>query len=169
MDNTNRGNKTVLWIAVGCLILIVCVLAVVLLGFGGLLWIGSRTPENVAIMLDAPVSVSAGEDVQIQISVTNTSTDVLELSSIDLSLNYLGGFSITQVTPPYSDTNQYNTLSGDETFQTYYFHQPIEPGATLTIILAGTAVLPGDYSGNIDVCIDSDFNCLTNIPRTVIK
>ncbi len=170
MENTNNGNKkTILWIAVGCLVVIACILGVVLLGFGGLLWVGSRTPTNTDIMVDSPLSASVGDDVRIQISVTNTSSDVLELSSIDISLNYLGGFTITQVTPPYSDIGQYDSLGGGETFQTYYFHQSIDPGNTLTILLEGTAVLPGDFSGSIDVCINSDFNCSTHIPRTVIK
>jgi len=170
MENTNNSNnKTMLWIAGGCLAIVICIAAVCLLGFGGLVWLGSQTPDNVEVKVNAPISANVGDEVQIQVSITNTGSDVLELSSIDISLNYLNGFTITQVTPPYANVDQYDSLGGDETFQNYYFHHPIEPGITLTIILEGTAVLPGDFSGDIDVCIDSDFNCTTNIQRMVIK
>lgn len=169
MENTNRGNKTMVWVAVGCLAVVVCILAVVLFGFGGLMWLGSQTPENVDVKVNTPPNAGVGDDIQIQITVTNTSSEVLELSSIDISLNYLKGFTITQVDPPYSDIGQYDSLGGGETFQTYYFYQPIEPGVTMTIVFDVKAAIPGDFSGVVDVCIDSDFNCVTNIPRTVVK
>jgi hypothetical protein len=169
MENKNRGNKTMVWVALGCLAVVVCILAVVLFGFGGLMWLGSQTPENADVKVNTPPNAGVGDDIKIQITVTNTSSEVLELSSIDISLNYLKGFTITQVDPPYSDIGQYDSLGGGETFQTYYFYQSIEPGMTMTIVFDVKAVIPGDFSGVIDVCIDSDFNCVTNIPRTVVK
>lgn len=169
MENTQSGNKTMVWIAVGCLAVVICILAIILFGFGGLIWLGTQTPENVDVKVSAPQNASVGDDVQIQVSITNTSSEVLELSSIDISLNYLNGFTISQVTPAYSDVGQYDSLGGGETFQTYYFYLPIEPGITMMIVFDGKAVLPGDFSGSIDVCIESDFNCVSNIPRTMIK
>ncbi|HEY5731219.1 MAG TPA: hypothetical protein VIS72_14290 [Anaerolineales bacterium] len=169
MENTNSNNKTVMWIVGGCLAVIVCILAVFLFGFGGLVWLGSQTPENASISVGFPSIVSVGDDVQMTVSITNTSSETMKLSSIDFSLNYLDGFTITDVDPAYSDSGQYDSLGGGETFQTYYFNQTIEPGETLTVIFNGKAVQPGEFSGDIDVCIDSDFNCKTNIPRTVIK
>lgn len=169
MENTSGANKTFLWIAVGCLAVIVCILAVVLFGFGGLYWLGSRIPENVNVRVAAPTNAAVGDDVKIRISITNTGSEAMELSSIDISLNYLNGFNITQVDPPYSDVSQYDSLGGGETFQTYYFYLNVEPGEVLTITFIGKAVLPGDFRGSIDVCIDSDFNCATSISRTLIK
>jgi hypothetical protein len=169
MEQVNNTNKSMLWIAGGCLAVIVCFVVVFLFGFGGLLWFGSQTPENVTVRVDAPLDASVGEEFQIQVHITNTGSGTLELSSIDISLNYLNGFAITQVVPPYSDVDQFDSLGGGETFQTYYFYLPIEPGVTLTVVFTGRAVLSGDFSGSLDVCIDSDFNCMTNIPRTVVR
>ena len=45
----------------------------------------------------------------------------------------------------------------------------LQPGETLTIVFHGRAVLSGDYTGTIMVCINSDFNCKTNIVRTIIR
>lgn len=158
-----------IWVAVGCLAVIVCIVVVILFGFGGLMWLGSQSPENADVKVSTPPNTSVGDDIQIQVAVTNTGSEVLEISSIDISLDYLNGFTITQVTPVYSDIGQYDSLGGGETFQTYYFHLPVEPGITLTIIFDAKAVIPGDFSGIVDVCIDSDFNCVTSIPRTVVK
>ena len=169
MENTSSGNKTLVWIAAGCLVLVICVLAVVVLGFGGLAWLGLQTPDNATVSINAPLSANVGDDVQIQIDVTNSSSEPLELSSIDISLNYLNAFNVYRVEPPFSETSQYDSLGGGETFQTYYFYLTLDPGETLTIILEAEVVLSGDFSGTIDVCIDSDFNCVSNIPRTVIK
>lgn len=169
MEQQNNNNKTYIWIAVGCLAIIICVVGVFLFGFGGLVWLGLRSPDNVNISIDAPVSANVGDDVEILISVTNTSSASLELSSIDFSMNFLNGFTITNVDPPYSDIGQYDALGGGETFQTYYFYRTIAPGDTLILTFGGTAVLQGDFSGTIDVCIDSDFNCGSNITRTLIR
>ena len=169
MENTQSKNKTLIWAAVGCLAVIACGVVVFLFGFGGLMWLGSQTPDNADIRINAPLNATVGDDVQIEIYVTNTGSEVLEVSSIDFSLNYLNGFNIYEVDPPYSEISQYDALGGGETFQSYYFHRSIEPGETLTLIFSAKAALPGDFSGDVDVCIDSDYSCITNIPRTVIE
>lgn len=169
MENTTSNNKTIFWIAGGCLAVLLCGLAVAVLGFGGLMWIGSRSPKNAEVQVSAPISAGVGDDVRIRITVRNTSDKSLEISSIDFSLNYLNGFNVYAVDPQYSDTSQYDSLGGGETFQTYYFYITVEPGETVTLVFSAEAVLPGDFSGDVDVCIDSDFNCVTNIPRTVIR
>lgn len=169
METTNSGNKTLIWIAVGCLVVLVCILAVFLFGFGGLMWLGSQSPENASVRVTAPISASVGEDVEILVTVTNTSDKDMELSSIDFSLNFLNGFTVSKVEPPYTEISQYDALGGGETFQTYYFYQTVAPGETLTLVFHAQAVTAGDFSGDVDVCIDSDFNCVTNIPRTVIE
>jgi len=177
MDNTNpentntmsRGNKTAVWLAVGCLSILACIVIAVVTGFGGLYWLGSQSPENAGVRLDFPIEINAGEDFQFEIAVTNTSAAAMELSSIDISLNYLNGFLVKGTTPPYSETSQFDALGGGETFQTYYYYQPIAPGETLTVIFDARTLLAGDYQGGVDVCIDSDFNCVSNIVRTIVK
>ncbi|MBI2334133.1 MAG: hypothetical protein HYU84_18565, partial [Chloroflexi bacterium] len=65
------------------------------------------------------------------------------------------------------DTYEYE--SGGETYQTYSFQAAIPPGESLTISFEGQAVLPGDFSGGVDVCINSFFNCYTGSIRTLVK
>jgi hypothetical protein len=45
----------------------------------------------------------------------------------------------------------------------------IDTDNKLVIVMEVSDILTGDFSGNIDVCIDSTFNCSSNIIRTVIE
>ena len=167
--NSSGGNKTILWIAGGCLALLVCGIGVIVFGFGGLAWLGSQTPENADVVLDVPLEAAVGDGIELKISVANTGSTSMQLMSIDISLNYLNGIAIDHTTPAHTESSQYKSLGGGETFQSFYFHRSIAPGETLIILFSGVAVSVGDYSGAVDVCIDSDFNCTINIVRTVIK
>jgi len=167
--NSSGGNKTILWIAGGCLALLVCAIGVIVFGFGGLAWLGSQSPENVVVSLDVPLEAAVGDGIELKISVANTGSTTVQLMSIDISLNYLNGIAIDHTTPAYTESSRYDALGGGETFQTFSFHRSIAPGETLTILFNGVAVSAGDYSGSINACIDSDFNCTNNIMRTVIK
>ncbi|MDX1379433.1 MAG: hypothetical protein R3307_11330, partial [Anaerolineales bacterium] len=97
MEQTSNNNKTYIWVGVGCLVILACAIGVFLFGFGGLVWLGLQTPDNVSVSVDAPIETNVGDNVEIRISVTNTSSEPLEVSSIDFSLNFLGGFTITNV------------------------------------------------------------------------
>lgn len=167
--NSSGGKKTILWIAGGCLAVIVCALAVVVFGFGGLAWLGSQTPTNTDVVIGVPLEAAVGDQIELTVSIANSGSTAMQLMSIDISLNYLNGIAIDHTDPAFTESSQFNALGGGETFQTFYFHQSIAPGNTLTILFNGVAVAAGDYSGSVDVCIDSDFNCATNIVRTVIK
>ena len=172
MDTTNPStsdNKTILWIAGGCLAVLVCIVAVIFLGFGGLVWLGSQTADEATVLLDVPATAQAGEPYTFRITVTNTSPKEIELYGVDLSMNFLSGIAIASTDPAYTETNQFDALGGGETYLTYYFHQPIAPGESLTVTFTGTAVTVGDFSGSVDVCINSDYNCINNAARTVIR
>ncbi|MCI0553618.1 MAG: hypothetical protein L0287_21945 [Anaerolineae bacterium] len=166
---SSGGNKTILWIAGGCLAVLVCALAIVIFGFGGLAWLGSQTAENVTVQLDIPTEAQTGDTLEFSITITNISGQTAELISIDFSMNYLGGIVIENSSPPYARTDQFDALGGGETFQSFYFNRSIAPDETFTITFNGKATFSGDYTGSVDVCIDSEFNCTRNITRTIIK
>ena len=167
--NSSGGNKTILWIAGGCLAILVCAIGVVVFGFGGLAWLGSQTPDNANVVMDVPLEAAVGDEIEFNISVTNTGSTTVQLMSIDISLKYLNGIAIDHATPAYTGSSQYDALGGGETFQTFSFRRSIAAGEPLTILFSGLAVSAGDYSGSVSVCIDSDINCAINIVRTVIK
>src|SRR5512140_2547315 len=100
------------------------------------------------------------------VAVTNISTTPVELTEVDFTTDYLHGFVIETTNPLYTDSYQYSALGGGETYQTYFFKKPIAPGETLTVTFNGKAVIRGDYSGMVGVCINSTVNCKNNAVRT---
>jgi hypothetical protein len=166
---SKSGNKILLWIAGGCLAILICGLVMFVSGFGGLYWLGSQVAEEVNINWDLPTGTEVDSNIEFRIAVTNITKASVELVDIDFTTGYLHGFLIDATTPLYTDTYQYPALGGGEVYQTYTFNQPIAPGETLTIAFHGIAVIRGDYTGTVAVCINSSFNCKTNVVRTIIK
>jgi hypothetical protein len=169
INNRDSGNKTLLWIAGGCLVVLVCIIGAIVLGFGGLYWLGSQSPENVTVQVEIPSQAQVGDPFEFDITVTNSGPESVQLFSTAISMNFLNGIIIDRTNPQFTETNQYDALGGGETFINYYFSQSIAPGETLKVVFSGKAVSTGVFSGNMDVCINSDFNCITNVARTVIK
>jgi hypothetical protein len=166
---SKSSNKTLLWIGGGCLAILVCGVALFVFGFGGLYWLGSQTAEEVTVNWGFPTDMNLDETFGLRIAITNVSSAPAELLNVDFSTNYLKGVLIETTDPPYINTFEYSPVGGGEFFQTYSFNMPIAPGETLTIAFNGRAVLTGDLSGTIMVCINSAINCKTNIVRTIIK
>jgi hypothetical protein len=146
--------------------IIFCCAAIVV---GGIYWLGSlSTDDKAQINVSALSSVEQGQEYAITIEIRNISGQEITLDSVDISKNLLNGFIIETVEPSYIETYEYGGLGG-EIYQTYSFQAIILPGDSLTITLEGDAVLSGDFSGEIDVCIDSSFNCKTDVIRTIVK
>jgi hypothetical protein len=168
-SGSKQGNKTLLWVAGGCLAVLVCVVAVFLFGFGGLYWLGSQVAKEVDISWEIPTRMNMDENFEFRIAVTNISDTAVNLIGVDFTANYLRGFLVEATDPPYSDTFQYPSLAGGEIFQAFTFNKRIAPGETLTIGFNGKAVIRGDFNGTVVVCINSSFNCRNSLVRTIIK
>jgi hypothetical protein len=167
-ENRNESNTT-RWVIIGCAsvfaIILCCAAAVV----GGLYWLGSlSTDDKAQINVTALSSVEQGQEYAITVEIRNISGREITLDSVDISRNLLNGFIIQTVEPSYLETYEYGGLGG-EIYQTYLFQAVIPPGESLTVIFKGEAILSGDFNGEIDVCIDSSFNCKTDVIRTIVK
>jgi hypothetical protein len=164
---SNGGSKTPRWIVIGCATVLVCAAAACVGGVVGLYWVGSQTAEEVAVRLDVPATMDIGEDVEFRIVVTNITSETVKVNSVDISTNYLSGMVIQFTEPSFTEIYQYSWMN--ETFQTYYFDVSVPAQETVTIVFHGRAVSGGDFSGSMDVCINTFFNCKKNIVRTVIE
>lgn len=168
MTNPNdQRSQSSRWIIGGCIALFVCAVTIGLAILGGLYWMGLQTAEEVTVSLDVPVEMQSGTPAEFSLDITNVHAEAVELNSIDISLNYLSGMFIESSDPPFVETSQFDNLG--ETFQTFTYDLSIAPGETVTLTFSGRALLAGDFSGIIDICINSAFNCKTNILRTIIK
>jgi hypothetical protein len=170
MDNDLNNNigRIALWFGAGCFVMFVCIILLCVLSVFGLLRI-SQPPENIKVSIDAPKQVEIGDEVELVVHVQNLGTESVELYGMDISMNYLDGVILDSAKPPFAEVNQYDGVGNSESYQTYYFYEPIAPGETLSVTFDGVAVSAGDYSGTFDICINSDFSCINNFIRTVVR
>lgn len=170
MENglNNNIGKFSLWFGGGCLVMFLCMVLVCVMGVVGVIWI-SQPPENIRVSIEAPLQVEVGDEVEFVVRVQNVGTESVELIGMDVSMDYLNGVILNSSNPPFAELNRYDGMGDGESYQTYYFYEQIAPGEALTITFLGEAVSPGDYSGSFDVCIDSNFSCISNFIRTVVR
>jgi hypothetical protein len=166
MNEMDSGNNTGKWMALGCGI----VLAIGLCcggAFAGLVWLGAQNAdETVRIEMDVPIDAEVGGPYNFTITVTNITSAEVSIDSIDITTGFLDGFVLDSVTPAYIETYEFDSLGN--TYQTYSFDETIPPGGEILFNFSGRAVLPGDFSGEIDVCV-TVFACTTNVVRTIVR
>ena len=159
------NKKLLIGLGIGCAVLCVGSVIITVIAGGAFINWGLREPENVLINVDTPLQVTKGESVIIEVQVENTATKPQLLDSIDISSEYLAGIAIKEAEPPFVESFPNPPVE----IQTYRFMQEISPGTTLVVQFFGVAVKTGDFSGNIDVCINSGHICTTTFTiRTVV-
>lgn len=163
------NDQKLLWVGGGCLGgCLLSFLIFALFSVGGIAWLINLPPEDVELTLEHPIQVSNGDEVTIEIEIKNTADVPQQLNSIDFSMNYLEGLVIDEADPQFGSTNLYDSFAPTESFMTYYFDQTIPAGGSLLVRFSATAVMEGDFSGQITVCVNSPMECLEKSARTVI-
>ena len=137
-------------------------LSVILLGF---VLVGCGTPKNIVCSWDSPVSVKNGERFEITVTVKNTDEKQQKLVSLDVGQEYLEGIIIEKSMPPFFESSRIpidNTIS-------YSYNITIEPDEEQTIVLSAYAAKSGDFSSEVDFCINSEISFLSHSIRTIIE
>lgn len=163
MKNNNRTIAIVAGIVIG-LVILCCIGAVIITSLGGVL-LGSSSsdiPQGVNISVSAPTEVTQGEIFFITVRIENTASSAQTLDSIDIGLDYLEGVVINSATPAYFES--YDIIL----WRSFTFLETLPAGETTTVTIEATALNTGDYSGELDVCINDANNCITNTIRTQI-
>lgn len=152
-------------IGVGALVAagVICVLAV-----GGSFFAiirATEPPDTATATVDYPFTAVVGDVFDITVDTTNTSNETITLSEVWIYDSYLDGIAITGSDPSFSGSEY------DDLFVAaweYYFEIPLEPGASQQIVFEATALRAGDYSGEIEICINGAFRCVEVVMRTVV-
>ncbi len=151
----------------GCLLTLLLCVSFGVLGLGVTTWLSLKEPEGVDIQVIAPDEVALNQDFTLVVRVRNTGTEPQTVRRIDFTNMYLDGFEITRSVPIYSYRHKMNVAGiGVEVFE---FQELVLEGETLEITFEGKAVKPGRYSGDMEVCISSDFICEKLVPRTTVS
>ena len=120
--------------------------------------------EGIDINLDIPVVVDLDEEFVTQVTITNKLTESQELVSIDVGDGYLEGIALIKTYPNYTDQIHIpldNTVS-------YSFGQDIGPHESITIDLHWRALSTGEFSDDIDFCINSELSFISRGARTKV-
>jgi hypothetical protein len=138
-------------------------LAVTLLA--GVLLIQGCSPSNVKVTAEAPTTVAKGERFEIRAKVLNTAREKQVLRDLDIADAYLEGIVIESTRPEFREAMHIpidNTMS-------YSFDIPIDPGDETVVVFTAYAAKRGDFSGEIDFCVNTEFNYLPYPIRTVVE
>jgi hypothetical protein len=166
----NRNTSIGLIIGIGCLCLCLAgVGAFFVAGGASFLALsgsgsGSAGSADANITVSAPLNVSVGDEVIIEVTVQNTTGSALVLDSVDITTNYVTGIAILRSEPAYSETFHIPIVD----YESYTLEHNVPPNETVTIRFYGQAVNQGDYSGGVDVCIGSGSDCASHSIRTVV-
>lgn len=125
-----------------------------LFAFIASLLLGCSVPEQVVVTLDSPETVGQGAAFDFTVTVRNGDSKPHELRSIDISQSFLDGVGITETSVP--TTDEYHAM-GQRIFE---FREMIPGNSDVEVVFSATALMAGDFSGDLDVCIDGDASCI---------
>lgn len=126
---------------------------------------GCETPANIAVDIDVPLQVKQGEEFTITMTVTNTAPETQKLVDIDIGEKYMEGIALVSTDPVPLEV--FHTPLVNMT--TYSFNRDIGPGQQAVVTFHAKALKAGDYSTNIDFCINSSTTFLTKNIRTLVE
>jgi hypothetical protein len=122
-------------------------------------------PEGIIVSIDAPTTATLGETYDITVSTLNSGEETQLLTSIDLGTAYLDYTTLNSTTPNYTEEWEMGYLG----FNSYDYYAEIQPGETMDIIFNMTANTAGTASGTLDVCINTESDCVFNTVSTLIQ
>lgn len=124
---------------------------------------GCDAPAEVSVTKQVPADVNVGETFNFTIVVRNDDVKQHELRSVDIGTGFLEGVAVLSVTPAVRE--EYDVF-GDHIFE---FKSSLAGKAETNVVFTAKAVKSGDFSGDLDVCIDGDASCLSNSIRVIIN
>ena len=123
------------------------------------------SPSDVSVSLSVPAVVSPGEELEIAVEVTNSADYPQKITSIDFSDSYLEGIMLTGSDPASLESMHVPVIN----IVSYDFGFEIAPNESKTIVFQAIALEAGDYSGDLDVCINNGASCIYGHARSVVK
>ncbi|MGH9788283.1 MAG: hypothetical protein ACRD4U_06240 [Candidatus Acidiferrales bacterium] len=146
------------------------VLAVLLLGLAAA--VGCDTmeqiasgPKDVTVQVNAPLQVTVKQEFVVEVRVQNTSAQSQSLISLDVGDRYLQGVAIQRTEPAFKQSMHVPIVN----MQTYEYDQPIAAGGEVVVKFYAVAVKAGDYSADLNVCVNSASTCQTHPIRAVVE
>jgi hypothetical protein len=121
--------------------------------------------KDIHIEMDLPLKVQNDNEFIITVKLKNLADKSQELVSIDIGDDYLKGIAIIKTEPSYNNSIHIpidNSVS-------YSFEKDVASGDSIVVRFYCKTILVGDFSDEIDFCINSDYNFLTKMARTIVE
>lgn len=149
---------------IGCGVSLVLFIVLIFAGaIGYFVWI-IEDPEGIAVSAETPSHVSVGEIFDLTVSVDNKrESKDFKLSDIDISEEYLNGFSIVSIDPPPKSSMHIPIFN----MTSFTFDSHIPAGEKRIFIFKLRGEIPGVFRNDLDVCEGQRF--VTTIVQTVVK
>jgi uncharacterized protein YceK len=138
--------------------LLLAVIALVLLS-------GCATVEDVRVSVEEPASVTLGETFEVSVTIENLGTGDRLLTSVDIGDKYLEGMTLYGSEPSWTEAWDFGWVG----FQSYDYQMNIPSGESLNLVYSFEAMLTGNYEGALDVCLDTEYECVYNTMFTVVE
>lgn len=158
-------SNTLAKVGVGCAIGCGALALLGVLGAVALFQWLPESPEEVEVRVAPPVEVGLGDAFDLEVVVRNLADRPRRLDSIDVSDAYLEGLAVERTDPPSSGSFHVPVVD----MRSFSFGRAIPARGTETVRFSIKAVHEGDFSGDLDVCIDSETNCTKSLVRTVVR
>jgi len=133
------------------------------IGVAVVMYLAIDGPTDVQVTAYVPEQVRLGQEFTIDIDVTNDADHTQDVHCIDFMDGYLDGFEFVASDPPHG---RRESVFGYTSY--YYNDADIEPGQTRRIRITLRANQVGLHSGDIDTCINNDFNFITHYAETQV-
>ena len=134
---------------------------VVTLGCGG----AFQATDDFYATVQAPTAVGVQQPFEFVVTVYNTASESQKLHSLDIDDAYMKGVAIAAMDPPFRHTFH---VPIDNT-QSFELMTDIPPNGSVEVRVQATAVVAGDYAGEIDVCVGGDARFRSYPIRTVAQ
>lgn len=157
------GGASMKKILIGCAVVAALVVAALV---AGVVWVyTSSSVDDVAVVVDGPVAVVAGEEFTLTAHIRNSGTKPQKLVDLDIADTYLDGIVISASEPAFSSSEH---IALDNSVS-HSFDRQIPANGELVVRLRALALRPGDFAGDFDFCINNSFACLPHHIRTVVR
>lgn len=157
------GGASMKKILIGCAVVAALVVAALV---AGVVWVyTSSSVDDVAVVVDGPVAVVAGEEFTLTAHIRNSGAKPQKLVDLDIADTYLDGIVISASEPAFSSSEH---IALDSSVS-HSFDRQIPANGELVVRLRALALRPGDFAGDFDFCINNSFACLPHHIRTVVR
>ncbi len=106
----------------------------------------SGSDPAFAVKMIVPPQANVGDEILVEMEVTNPADLPLTLDSIDLADSLLDGFKVSSVFPAPADTHEVINCT------TFSYSETLAGGETFKVSFILEAVKPGIWTGDVDFC-----------------